>query len=74
MTGSKIVMIFLNLLMRWIKMARFTPQIAKLLNNKSQLISTFSTESKLNILKTAQTGNYQALRQQIDYIGLSGDY
>jgi len=52
----------------------FTPQIIRLLNKKSFLISTFSTESRINVLKTAKTGNYQALRQQIDYNGLCGDY
>jgi len=51
-----------------------SPQIVRLLESKSFLIKTFSTESKLNILKTAKTGNYQVLRQQIDYTGLCGDY
>lgn len=50
------------------------PQIAKLLTNKSGLISTLSTESKLIILETAKTGNYKALKQKISYIGLGGDY
>ena len=53
---------------------RFKPQIVRLLESKTNLIATFSTESKLNILKTAETGNYQALKQQISYTGLCGDY
>jgi len=52
----------------------FNPEIRKVLKSKNGLIKTFSTESKLNILETAETGNIKALKQQIDYINLGGDY
>jgi len=50
------------------------PEISKVLERKSNLISTFSTESKLNILSTAKSGNIKALKQQIEYTNLGGDY
>jgi hypothetical protein len=53
---------------------KFNPEVKKILISKSSLINNFSTESKLNILQTASTGNVKALRQEIDYINLGGDY
>ena len=52
----------------------FKPEINKVLKRKNNLISTFSTESNLNILVTAEIGNVKALKQQIEYTGLCGDY
>ena len=52
----------------------FNPEINKLLERKANLISTFSTESKLNILAAAETGNVEVLKQKIEYTGLGGDY
>jgi hypothetical protein len=53
---------------------KFNLEVKKVLINKNSLINDFSTESKLNILRTASTGNVKALRQEIDYINLGGDY
>jgi len=50
------------------------PKCKQLLNKKSSLISTFSTESKLNILSMAETGDVKALDQAIEYTNLGGDY
>jgi hypothetical protein len=53
---------------------KLDPKIRKVLNKKEALINSFSTESKINILETAETGNVEALKQQIEYTGLGGDY
>ena len=53
---------------------QLTPQVQKVIESKAGLINTFSSESKINILKTAQIGNVKALRQQISYTNLCGDY
>lgn len=53
---------------------KLDPKISNLLKKKTQIINSFSIESKVNIIKTAETGNYKALKQEIEYIGLGGDY
>ena len=50
------------------------PEIRKILESRKVLISSFSTESKLNILETAKTGNLKALKQEIEFVNLGGDY
>ena len=50
------------------------PKIKELLNSKKNVISTFSTESKLKILAIAETGDAKALKQHIEYTNLGGDY
>ncbi|MCL2115427.1 MAG: hypothetical protein FWH29_04325 [Methanobrevibacter sp.] len=50
------------------------PEIKKVIDSKTNLISTFSTGSKLNVLKIAGTGDTKVLKQTIEYIGLGGDY
>ena len=52
----------------------FKPEINKVLECKTNIISTFSTEMKLQILETAESGNVEVLKQQIEYTGLGGDY
>lgn len=52
----------------------FDPKISRLLKKNTSVISGFSTESKVNILELAESGNYRALKQEIEYVGLGGDY
>jgi hypothetical protein len=52
----------------------FKPEVNKVLECKTNLINTFSTESKLNILKLAEEGNVKVLNQKIEYTNLGGDY
>jgi hypothetical protein len=44
---------------------KFNHEINKVLKRKTNLISTFSTEMKLQILETAESGNVEVLKQQI---------
>jgi len=53
---------------------KLNPEIKKVLNKKQALLNTFSTESKLNILEIAETGNVKILEQEIEYLNLGGDY
>ena len=53
---------------------KLNPNVKKVLENKTNLINTFSTESKLKILAIAETGDAKALKQTIEYTNLGGDY
>lgn len=53
---------------------RFNPDIQKVLKQKTNTISTFSTGSKLLVLSVAESGDVKALGQTISYINLGGDY
>jgi len=53
---------------------KLNPEVINLLNKKQALLNTFSTESKLNILEIAETGNVKILEQEIEYLNLGGDY
>jgi ribosomal protein L32E len=52
----------------------FNHEVNKVLERKNNLISTFSTKSKLNILKLAEEGNVKVLNKKIEYTCLGGDY
>lgn len=52
----------------------FEPKVKNLLNKKNQLISTVSTEIKLQILEAAESGNVEILKQKIECTYLGGDY
>ena len=53
---------------------KLNKDVIKVLKKNENLLETFSTETKLNILETAETGNTKALKQEIEYNNLCGDY
>jgi hypothetical protein len=53
---------------------KFNNDVNMVLERKNSLINSFSTESKLSILKTAEEGNVEVLKQKIEYTCLGGDY
>ena len=50
------------------------PECKRVLDSKTALLNGFSTESKQKILKIAETGNVNVLKQEIDFLNLGGDY
>jgi hypothetical protein len=52
----------------------FGTEIQEILETYEPQIRTFSVEMRRFIMSVAETGTPEALRQEIEYAGLGGDY